>query len=321
MRLDSVFLTTLAAESGFRMETIEKVVGLGRLLADVGRHPLLSKVLVLKGGTALNLFFGLPRRLSVDLDFNYVGSLDRDQMRKERPEIERAIETIARGQAYLVQRSADEHAGRKFFLGYANSVGSRDRIEVDINYLFRQPLLPPADLPMWQPGDLDRPTARLAAFEELAAGKLCALLDRGAPRDLYDALHLPVLSEDGWKSARMRPIFVALAGILPHPLHSYGEDRLSRITDSVVRQELHPMLSQKESIGADELKQRSWKVVRPLLDLTEPEREYSDLVQRGELQPELLFPNDEEMAKRLRRHPALLWKVENARAHARKKRR
>ena len=80
------------------------------------------------------------------------------------------------------------------------------------------------------------------------------------------------------------------------------------------------MLSREENIGADELKQRSWEVVRPLLDLTESEREYTDLVQGGELQPELLFPNDEEIAEKLRRHPALLWKVENARSYGKRTR-
>jgi hypothetical protein len=31
----------------------------------------------------------------------------------------------------------------------------------------------------------------------------------------------------------------------------------------------------------------------------------------GKLSPELLFPDDEELTDRLRRHPALLWKMEN----------
>ncbi len=303
-----------------KAETIEKVIRLGRLLADITRHPLLSEALVLKGGTALNLCFGEPKRLSVDLDFNYVGKLESELMRTERPGVERAVETIGRGQGYAVQRSAEEHAGRKHFLGYVSAGGSRDRIEVDINYLFRQPLLPPVPLSVWQPGDLDRPMTAIAAFEEVAAGKLCALLDRAAPRDLYDAVHLPRLGKRAWKSARMRPIFVALAGTLPHPVHSYRQERLARVTDGVVRQELLPTLSRGEAVSARDLRQRSWAVVQPLLDLTKAEREYTDRVQKGELRPELLFPDDEEMAEKLNRHPALLWKVTNARAHAKRRR-
>ena len=78
-------LAGLARRTGYRAEALEKVVRLLDLLAEVQRHPLLSRVLVLKGGTALNLGFGRPRRLSVDLDFNYVGALERDEMERERP--------------------------------------------------------------------------------------------------------------------------------------------------------------------------------------------------------------------------------------------
>jgi predicted nucleotidyltransferase component of viral defense system len=71
MSPDRESILALSSDTGFRPETLEKVIRLGELLADVTRHPLLSRVLVLKGGTAINLFFGEPRRLSVDLDFNW----------------------------------------------------------------------------------------------------------------------------------------------------------------------------------------------------------------------------------------------------------
>jgi len=61
-------LAAASAESGFRPETLEKVVRLGQLAGDIARQPVLSRALALKGGTALNLCFGPPRRLSVDLE-------------------------------------------------------------------------------------------------------------------------------------------------------------------------------------------------------------------------------------------------------------
>jgi hypothetical protein len=45
------------------------------------------------------------------------------------------------------------------------------------------------------------------------------------------------------------------------------------------------------------------------------DREYTDRLQLGDLRPELLFPADPETAGRLARHPALLWKAQNARWH------
>ena len=91
MNLSAEYLDELAADTGFRPETLEKVIRLGELAADIGRHPLLSRVLALKGGTALNLMFGAPARLSVDLDFNYIGHEDRAHAQADRPEVERAV--------------------------------------------------------------------------------------------------------------------------------------------------------------------------------------------------------------------------------------
>ena len=35
----------------------------------------------------------------------------------------------------------------------------------------------------------------------------------------------------------------------------------------------------------------------------------------GKYQPELLFPEDDGIVNRIRRHPALQWKAENVRQH------
>ncbi len=157
MNLSAERIERLAAETGFRPETLEKVIRLGELAADIGRHPLLSRVLVLKGGTALNLMFGSPARLSVDLDFNYIGHEDRAQMQADRVEVERATVIIGKGQGYRVQQSRDAHAGRKIYLSYASSVGTPDRIEVDLNFLFRVPLGEVTTRPLWQPPGVENP--------------------------------------------------------------------------------------------------------------------------------------------------------------------
>ena len=106
------YLERCAAESRYRVGALEKVARLGELAADIARHPFLGPALVLKGGTALNLCFGAPTRLSVDLGFNYVGQPGRERMLAERPRVEAAVEELARRRSYTVQRSADAFAGR-----------------------------------------------------------------------------------------------------------------------------------------------------------------------------------------------------------------
>ena len=67
-----------AASTGFRSEALERIIRLLDLLDGLRSHPFLKKRIVLKGGTALNLFlFDVPR-LSVDIDLNYIGAADRE---------------------------------------------------------------------------------------------------------------------------------------------------------------------------------------------------------------------------------------------------
>jgi len=122
------------------------------LASDIARHPLLGPVLALKGGTALNLCYGPPKRLSVDLDYNYVGEIERRKMLEDRPRVETTAAEIAKRQGYRIQQSADAFAGRKLYLRYHSVLGQEERIELDLNFLFRMPLAGTAICELWQPG-------------------------------------------------------------------------------------------------------------------------------------------------------------------------
>lgn len=154
-------------------------------------------------------------------------------------------------------------------------------------------------------------------MEELCAGKLCALLARVLPRDCFDVIRLPAIGGERW-AGRLRLLFIALAGTLDRPLHDYGRQRLEKVTQAAVTEQLHPMLSGSDRPTAEDLRRDSWIVVAPLMKLTEEEREYSDRLQFGELRPELLFPDDKSQVDLLRCHPALLWKIRNAQARVKK---
>ena len=94
MKVSRERLLSESQVTGFRPEVLEKVIQLLNLLEGFNRHPFLKDRLTLKGGTALNLFvFDLPR-LSVDIDLNYIGAVDRETMMVERPKIEQAVHAV-----------------------------------------------------------------------------------------------------------------------------------------------------------------------------------------------------------------------------------
>ena len=317
MSVSLEYLELCSAQTGYAIIPLEKVVRLGEIAADIARHPFLGKVLALKGGTALNLCLDQPSRLSVDLDFNYIGHLERDKMLIDRPQVEEALVKLAGRKAYRIQKSADAFAGRKIYLTYRSVTGKNDRIEVDLNFLFRLPIAGTAAQEMWQPGELERPTVRIVSFQEILVGKLLAYLERSAARDAWDLAYLSAQAKEIMISERFRSWFIALSAILDHPLTTYTRDFIEkRITDRTVTEQLAPMLiGQTAPIQPSDLIERSWAIISPLMMLSDNEAKYISSIQHGEVYPELLFMDDAEEGKRVALHPAILWKLINVRNH------
>ena len=87
-------LNALAVSTGFRPDMLEKAVRLLALADDIAAHPYLGDRLALTGGTALNMFVLAAPRLSIDLDYNYIGAVDRATMKAERPTVEAALADV-----------------------------------------------------------------------------------------------------------------------------------------------------------------------------------------------------------------------------------
>jgi hypothetical protein len=135
MKISPEKLAAEAEATGFRPDVLEKVAHLLGLLNALRSHPFLKEKLVLKGGTALNLFiFDVPR-LSVDIDLNYVGAEDRDGMLAERPKVEQAVQAVFAREGFTVRRMPEEHAGGKWSLRYGNGPSRGGNLEVDLNWL------------------------------------------------------------------------------------------------------------------------------------------------------------------------------------------
>jgi len=66
------------------------------------------------------LFYLDLARLSVDIDLNYIGQVERQAMVSERPAIVKAVEQICGALGYQIQRGAGDHALVAWTLGYQN---------------------------------------------------------------------------------------------------------------------------------------------------------------------------------------------------------
>jgi hypothetical protein len=324
MKLSKERLRDLAEGLGYRAEILEKVLHLLELLQAIADDPWLCPRLALKGGTALNLFvLDLPR-LSVDIDINYVGSVDKGLMESERPMVLSKLERLFRLLDLQPKGAPAEHAGGKWKLGYRSAVNENGNIEVDLNFLQRLPLWEPLTQDSRPLGGHQAKGVRVLDLHDLCGGKLTALLARDKARDLFDAAALALLPE--LDTAPLRTAFVAYGAASRTDWRTVSASSIKRDPEDLEDQ-LLPVLGRSSMPKSGHLKawaQHLAEDAQTLLDRVLPlrthEREFLDrLLDKGEIAPELLT-QDEALAGRIAANPALAWKALNAREHAKKTR-
>jgi predicted nucleotidyltransferase component of viral defense system len=317
--LDPRTLAAEAAASGFEIEPLEKAARLLELTGALARHPFLGERLVLKGGTALNLFvLDLPR-LSVDIDVNYVGAGERAAMLAERPKVEQAVQAVCGRLGLAVRRVPSEHAGGKWRLGFASVTGAGGTLELDVNFLLRTPLWPPVLAGSRAVAGVQATAVPVLDIHELAAGKLAALLDRAAARDLFDARVL--LRDPRLDRERLRVALLVYAGVSRRDWRAVTVDAIQADPYDVNRR-LLPVL--RADVAPPRGEVAAWtrrlveecrELVGRLLPLRGNELEFlARLNDSGEIVPELLT-EDERVRGIIRVHPGLLWKAWNVKQY------
>ena len=192
MQITARILRNWADEGGIPDLTLAELdYRLVHALRAIYTDPFLRNRLCLKGGTALNkLYLPGTSRLSVDLDFNAIGS--KEQVLRERTPIGEAIA------AALAQQDSNydlSYRGRYDQLTvYARfsplSGTARQRLKVEVSFIERFAILGQVELSL-VPSPFDEPLAvNTYHLEELTSTKLRALYDRRKGRDIYDLFRI-----------------------------------------------------------------------------------------------------------------------------------
>ena len=319
MTLSESALLREAAATGFQPESLEKVYRLLELLNGFRSHPFLKSRFALKGGTGLNLFiFNVPR-LSVDLDLNYIGTVDREAMLDERPKIEKAVEDVCGRLGISVRRAPSEHAGGKWRMSYMTAFGRTGTLELDINFLLRSPLWPSVISDSREIGTFSATNVPLLDIHELEAGKLAALFSRNASRDLFDVREL--FRQKEFDAAKLRIAFVVYGGINRRDWREIGIEEVKADPVDVDRM-LLPMLRADLAPSKDRIKKWSEELraecherLSAILPLSDVEVEFlTQLNDRGIIAPELLT-RDDRLREIICNHPGLRWKAVNVRKY------
>jgi predicted nucleotidyltransferase component of viral defense system len=322
MRLTESDILPIAEKTGFRIEMIEKVILLINLLNNLNSHPFLKRKWVLKGGTALNLFLLNLPRLSVDIDINYTGETEREKMLVERPGIEQAVQAVFLREGFIIKRLPEEHAGGKWRLGYQSITGQPGNLEVDINFMYRQPLYDISIANSHPFGNFVAKKIPVLDLHELAAGKLAALLSRGQARDLYDCYQ--ILSMHNIKNDYLRIAFVVYGAMnrkdwrtvsikdLDFDIAELSRQLLPTLNIEILKNNTSPAQFGKKLLN------NCKKALSAVLPLKDTEMEFLDrLLDKGEIIPSILT-SDKKLIRKIKKQPLLEWKALNVRQYKKK---
>lgn len=180
-----------AQELNVQKQTLERVLRLMDVLEFINTDSYLKNKLALKGGTAINLTFYNYMRLSVDIDLDYIGPNDREQMMIDKNLIEKRLlnYTQESNMQYRNDKTKKTHALDSFVFNYSNLFNATDMIKIEINYMNRIHLFDCEKRNITLPLKNSKKVLTLNKID-LFASKTNALIYRTTIRDIYDVYNM-----------------------------------------------------------------------------------------------------------------------------------
>lgn len=198
----------------------------------------------LKGGTAINLFFRDFPRFSVDIDLVYLPLNSRDEGISE---IHKALTNISNEvRSKLLGITIQEVFQNKEDALRLIVSQNKVQVKIELSPVLRG-VVYPSEIRTVHPKVEDEfgfAEMKVASFEDIYAGKICAALDRQHPRDLYDVHEL--LKKEGI-SENLRKAFIVYLISHSRPIHEILSPKLKSIS-SIFKNEFDGMTFQKISI-------------------------------------------------------------------------
>lgn len=305
-------LERIASSTDFIRDNLEKVFRLCYILKHLNENPLFAEHLALKGGTAINLtVFYLPR-LSVDIDLDFTKECLRDEMMTIRENINQDFLNYMFTQGYaLSPNTKSPHSLDSWVFYFQNAGGNKDNLKVEINYSLRNHILPIVEKKV----NIDflqfDSKVRTLSILELFGSKIKALIERTAPRDLYDIHNMlrdNIIHPDEMDNLRKITLFYLAVGGSDKPLNNYSFERIDNLKFPQIRSSLLPVLKKSERFDFESAKVEVKEFLMKLTMFTEEEKSFIESFNSNVYQPELLF-KDTEIVERIKNHPMAIWKI------------
>lgn len=191
-------ISKLAFQLGMSDKVIEKDYVITWLLLALADSKLKDAV-VFKGGTALKKIYFPDYRYSEDLDFTVVKETTADTLIDA---LQVALDKLEKDQAFqfaiLPERIEKRNDSVTAYVNFVGPLQARlDSRDIKMDFTLSEKLIFPVKTLAIHSGYSDTVNKNIAtyALEEILTEKLCAIIGRTEPRDVYDANFLFGLNE------------------------------------------------------------------------------------------------------------------------------
>lgn len=301
MRLERSELLKLAKSLGYRPEILEKVILLMNLLNKFFEDEFLKDKFVLKGGTALNLFLLDLPRLSVDIDLNYIGSADREQMLEDKTQIRRRVTTVCNKLDIRIDWDpSNEHSGGKFLLSSEGALNQRSNLELDLNFILRVPLFGVQNQSSINLSSYKSPSIPVLDIHQLFCKKE---LDFDQRKLRLAFIVYGAMNKVDWLTVSLKDIKFS------------HEDLKNNLLQVLSIEEVNSIKDLKQ--WGEKLQEDCKQALEFLFPFTDKEKEFIESINLdGEINAHLLTDN-RALQEIISSHPALTWKALNVKKHKR----
>ncbi|MEM3722891.1 MAG: nucleotidyl transferase AbiEii/AbiGii toxin family protein [Candidatus Hadarchaeales archaeon] len=306
--MDLRTLQKLQRDTGFNADFIEKAYNITRILHEMSESEELSKNLALRGGTALNFVYLDIPRLSIDVDLNFVGALEKGEMLRIRPHISASMRGLAEKLGCEAVMKSSSYIIDRFLFRYTTARGTQDKVKIEINYLERVSFV----------GNIKRsfkhfftdiPRFRVNTYtaEEICAMKTKAMVERLYARDIFDVYGISQLKLRRNVARKLMILYMLMAGRMPDV-----EALVSRIVgypDEEIVRGVGQFVRQGHAVDAATVKRVVVDFYREILGyhaFDVRDMEFLVRVEEGAAELGILFGRRIKYNRQAQKHPSLL---------------
>ena len=188
-------IQSIAGKKGIRDTQIEKDYVISWVIYGIANNPFLKENLVFKGGTVLKKLYFPDYRLSEDLDFTFMGKdFDIEAIKAAFKKLIEWVYEESRISLSVQNETQHETGNFNFYLAYTGPLGgagANKDIKVDISQNELIYNVPEEKQIINTYSDLEEEYSILCySLGEVIAEKMRSIMQRTAPRDIYDLWYL-----------------------------------------------------------------------------------------------------------------------------------